>query len=59
MEKPVENCMFKLDVLLVDKGGQRLPNPMITVAIDVVTRTIIGANISTGKLQDSNKISEL
>jgi hypothetical protein len=42
MEKPVEICTFELDVILVEKAGKRLPNPMITVAVDSETQVIIG-----------------
>ena len=57
MEKPVEICTIELDVLLVDKEGQHLPHPMITVAVDSETRVIIGVNISTGKPRSSNSIT--
>lgn len=59
MEKPVEICTFELDVLLVDKEGQHLPNPMITVAVDSATRAIISVNISTGNSRGSNSNAEL
>ncbi len=59
MEKPIEVCTFKLDVLLVDKEGQRLPNPMITFAVDSETQAIIGFTISTDKPQSPNSITEL
>jgi len=59
MEKPVEICTFELDVILVDKAGKRLPNPMITVAVDRETQVIIGVCISTGKPRSLNSIAEL
>ncbi|MNP80848.1 hypothetical protein D3C76_1790520 [compost metagenome] len=59
MEKPIEICTFDLDVLLVGKDGQRLPSPMVTVAVDGETRVIIGVNISTGKPRSSNSITEV
>jgi hypothetical protein len=59
MEKPVEVCTFKPDVILVDKAGKRLPNPMITVAVDRETQVIIGVDVSTGKPGSSSSITEL
>lgn len=59
MERPMEICTFELDVLLVDEEGQRLPNPMITVAVKSKTRSIIDVNISTGKPRNSNRNTEL
>lgn len=59
MKKPVEICTFELDVLLVDKEGQHLPNPMITVVVDSATRAIIRVNISTGNSRGSNSNAEL
>jgi hypothetical protein len=58
MEKPIEICTFKFDVLLVGKDGQRLPSPMVTVAVDSETQVIIGVCISTGKPRSSNSITE-
>jgi hypothetical protein len=55
----MEICTFELDVLLVDEEGQRLPNPMITVAVKSKTRSIIDVNISTGKPRNSNRNTEL
>ena len=58
MEKPVGICTFELDVILVDKAGKCLPNPMITVAFDRETQVIIGVSISTDKPRSSNSIAE-
>lgn len=59
MEKPVKICTFELDVILVDKAGKRLPNPMITVAVDSETQVITGVYISTGKPRSTDSITEL
>lgn len=59
MERSVEISTFEHDVILVDKKGKNLPAPMITVAVDCVTRVIIGIYISTGKPRKSNSIAEL
>lgn len=58
MESPLIYAS-QLDVLLVEKEGQHLPKPMITVTADRATRVIISVNISSGKPRSSNSDTEL
>jgi len=59
MGEPVGICTFELDVILADKAGKRLPNPMINVAVDRQAQLIIGVWISTEKPRSSNSTAEL
>lgn len=58
MENPVEVFAFEFDVILLDKEGQPLPTPMITVAVDSEAQVIIEVYISPGKPLSSNSITE-
>lgn len=59
MEKHVEICTFELDILLVDRVGQQLPKPMMTITIDSKTRLIMDVSISTAKPGNSNRNTKL